>query len=237
MSKYDELHALFKTLDNQSQIYLEKYFKEAPDWLYDSIQIVNYPNNYTFIEQGSKIESITILIKGIVKGTDYPILGAMYDFMWFKSVQTFGALEYFSEEPVFNATLMTACPCTMLLIPMTVYIRWIQSDQNAMHIDACMTTKQLLYEIRRERVYIFMQGTERLTYFLILYYKQFAKNGICNIRLTRQEISDSTGLSIRTVNRSLTTLLENNCLRKSGNNLMIQREQYDNLREMLVDIL
>lgn len=237
MSKFDEVQFLLGTLDKESQDYMNNYFKDAPDWLYDSLQIVEYPSNYTFIEQGAKLDTITILVKGVVKGTAYPVFGAMYDFMWFDTVNAFGALEYFAKRQYFYASLVTASPCTMLLLPLAIYERWIQTDLNAMFIDASTTTKQLLYEIHRERVYIFMQGTERLTYFLFLYYKQFEQDGTCLLHFTRQEISDCTGLSIRTVNRGITTLLEKNCLIKSGNNLIIQKEQYQKLKEILIDIL
>ncbi|MDO5519933.1 MAG: Crp/Fnr family transcriptional regulator [bacterium] len=237
MSKYEEVQSLIETLDETSKEYLKEYFKNAPAWLYDSLQIVNYPSNYTFIEQGTKVQTITILCKGLVKGTDYPILGAMYDFMWFDPVKCFGSLEYMVKEPMFNASLITATPCTVLQLPMAIYAKWMQLDLNALYMDSSSNTSQLLYEIRRERIYIFMQGTDRLTYFLTLYYKQFASDGTCHITLTRQEISDSTGLSLRTVNRGLTTLIENECILKSGNNLVIHKQQYDRLNDMLADLL
>lgn len=233
MSNYDKVQQLLATLDTKSKKYLQEYFKNAPDWLYDSLQIVTYKSNHAFIEQGSKVQSISILVKGIVKGTDYPILGAMYDFMWFDPIKSFGCMEYFSQSPIFNATLVTATPCTMLVLPMAVYTKWIEQDINAMYMDASTTTNQLLYEIRRERVYIFMQGTDRLTYFLLLYYKQFEKRGTCQIALTRQEMSDCTGLSIRTVNRGITTLIEQGCLLKAGTSLIIHKEQYDMLQQVI----
>ena len=233
MSNYEKVQALFKTLNSDTKHYLQQYFKCAPDWLYDSLQVVTYKSNHTFIEQGEKVQSVHILVKGIVKGTDYPILGAMYDFMWFDPVKTFGALEYFADIDTFNATLVTASPCTMITLPLAAYIKWIEQDINAMRIDASTTTNQLLYEIRRERIYIFVQGTDRLTYFLLLYYKQFAIQGACQINLTRQELSDSTGLSIRTVNRGITALLEQGCLLKSGSQLVIKKQQYERLQELL----
>ena len=237
MSKYKEIQALLKTLDKKSQDYLDNYLKGAPEWVYDSFCIANYPSDYTFIKQGSTIEVISILIKGVVKGTDYPVFGVIYDFMWFDSVKAFGALEYFTKKNQFYATLVTASPCTMLLLPISIYQKWMQMDQNAMYIDASSTTNQLIYEVHRERVYIFMQGIERLTYFLILYYKQFAQDGTCVIPLTRQQISDCTGLSIRTINRGITSLIEKNYLQKTGNALVIEKEQYHHLKEMLIDIL
>lgn len=233
MLNYDKVQQLLPTLDNTSSNYLQEYFKNAPDWLYDSLQIVTYESDYVFIEQGSKVQNISILVKGIVKGTDYPILGAMYDFMWFDPIKSFGCMEYFSQSPIFNATLVTATPCTMIILPIAIYAKWIQQDNHALFMDASTTTNQLLYEIRRERVYIFMQGTDRLTYFLLLYYKQFQKRGVCQIALTRQEMSDCTGLSTRTVNRGITTLIEQGCLRKVGSILVIYKEEYRMLQQVI----
>lgn len=237
MSKYDEVQALIESLNSESKRHLTEYLKNAPDWLYDSLQIVHYPSNYLFLSQGSEVRTVSILVKGIVKGTDYPILGAMYDFMWFDPIKAFGALEYFSKQKHFNASLMTASPCTMILLPIAVYSKWMQTDINAMYMDASTTTNQLLTEINRERIYIFMQGPDRLGYFFLLYYKQFEKEGICEITLTKQQISDCTGLSIRTVNRGISILLEKECLIKAGSNLIIQKQQFEKLGELFVDLL
>lgn len=51
------------------------YFQNAPLWLLDSFQVENMPKETTFIRAGDPVDTIYFIGSGIIKGTDYRILG------------------------------------------------------------------------------------------------------------------------------------------------------------------
>ena len=161
----------------------------------------------------------------------------MYDYMWFKPVKAFGGLEVILGINEYKTTLMTTTPCTLLVVPRSVYEKWLFQDVQALRMEASTTTTSILKQTRRERVYLFMQGMDRMAYFLIHYYEQFAVGGICHLKLTRQDMSDCTGLSIKTVNRSLINLIETGCIGKSGSKIVINKDHYQELKKYMSELV
>ena len=68
-------------------------------------------------------------------------------------------------------------------------------------------------------------------------YEKYAENGILKLNADRQELSDFTGLSVRTISRSIKLLKEEKLITKKGNFFVIDSEQYAHLKEKLSLIL
>ncbi|MDO5519907.1 MAG: Crp/Fnr family transcriptional regulator [bacterium] len=236
-SKYREILTLFETLDIKTKGYMKDYFKNAPEWVYDSCSVIALDKNDIFITENSKVQNVHLLVEGFVKATDFRIQGAIYNFMWFQPVIAFGALEVLLGETTYKTTLMASTPCKMIKMPKVVYEKWVREDVNALFIESANTASHLMNQSRRERVYLFMQAVDRLAYFMINYYDQFEIDGVCQVGLTRQDLSDCTGVSSKTITRSLANLMEKGCVGKKGNKIIIGPEQYYKLSQYISDIV
>ena len=53
----------------------------------------------------------------------------------------------------------------------------------------------------------------------------------------RQELSDFTGLSEKTITRSVKKLKEDGLISREGNEIVISKEQYARLKENLTEVL
>lgn len=232
-TKQKEILALFETLEPKVKNYMKEYFKNAPEWVYDSCSIVTLDKNDIFIMEDSNVQNIYILVDGFVKATDFRIQGAIYNFMWFQPVLAFGALEVLLNEKTFKTTLMASTACRLIKLPKVVYEQWIKTDVNMLFTESSQNIWHLMNQSRRERVYLFMQAVDRLAYFMLNYYEQFEVNGNCKVKLTRQELSDCTGVSVKTITRSLANLMEHGCIGKSGNKIFITKERYTKLQEYI----
>lgn len=234
---HPQIEAVMNTLDQESFDYIRLYFKDAPDWVLDAVSVQTLKKNEVFIREGGKIQYIHMLVKGTVKATDCRIYGAMYDYMWFRPVKAFGALEVILDEKEYKTTLTANEPCTLFVLQRSVYERWMSVDNHAFKMEARTTANSLLKQTRRERVYLFMQGMDRMAYFMLHYYEQFAKDGKCRVTLTRQDISDCTGLSIKTVNRSIGTLEESGCIKRDGSHILITQKEFEELQHYVAELI
>lgn len=233
--KYKEILALFETLEPRVKEYMKEYFKHAPEWVYDSCSIINLNKNDIFITEESNVQSIYILVDGFVKATDFRIQGAIYNFMWFQPALAFGALEVLLNERTYKTTLMASTPCTLIRLPRVVYEQWVKEDVNMLFTESSQNIAHLMNQSRRERIYLFMQAVDRLAYFMMNYYEQFEQDGICTVKLTRQDLSDCTGVSVKTITRSLGNLMEHGCIGKRGNRIVITKMQYGKLQEYIAE--
>lgn len=229
----DDILNFINQLHGSAKDYINKYLSCAPEWLLDSIQIINPKKNTIFIRENTQVDSVYILADGMVKAIDYRFLGNSYDYMWFYPVKTFGGMEILLELDHFQTTLSTMTPCKMLVVPKNIFEKWMKTDINALSMEVKTMGSFLLEEAKRERVYLFMEGSSRVIYILAHLYEQTSIEKVCTIKLTHQDLADSTGLSVKTINRSLKKLEEDNYISRFGNKIMINETQYIKMNEII----
>ena len=72
---------------------------------------------------------------------------------------------------------------------------------------------------------------------LINRYEKYANHGILRLNNDRQELSDFTGLSVKTITRSVKKLKEDGLISRQGNDILVDRKQYESLKESLTEVL
>ncbi len=95
----------------------------------------------------------------------------------------------------------------------------------------------LLEQARKERLYVLLQGVERI--YLVLYkmYQSYARKGQCSLYMSRKDFTETAGVSERTVTRTLKMLEEKGCITREGWKIRITEEQYRKIRKLLEDKL
>jgi len=237
MEKANDYSELLSDLMNQlqgtSKEYLSNYLSNAPSWLLEYIQITKVKKDTIFIREETKVESIYILVEGIVKAIDYRFLGNSYDYMWFYPVISFGGMEVLLDLDQFQTTLSTMTPCTMLVIAKSLFEKWVKSDINALSMEVKSMGTFLLEEVKRERIFLFMPGFDRVVYMLTQIYEQTSESNTCTIKLTHQDLADRTGLSLKTINRSLKELELSQSIGRIGNKIIVDDTQYRKMKELI----
>lgn len=236
-SNIDKLVALKNAMRGEEKDYLNKYLLNAPMWILDSFQIVNMEKNHVFIRENSEVDMVYILVEGIVKAIDYRIFGIKYDYMRFYPVKVFGTMEILLEFERYMTTLITVTPCKMLVISKNKFEEWIKKDINALLLESKTLCAYLLEQARRERVFLFVHGIDRIILLFIEFYEQMAQNKKCILKLTRQDIADCSGLSIKTINRSVKKMQEEGYIGREGNSIIISEKQYLKMKEYISPIV
>lgn len=233
---YERLPVLAQ-LGKKRQQEVEAYFHGAPEWLIDAIKVVELKKNATFIRENEKVHEIYLIVKGTVRAADYRICGIVYDFMRVNTLEAMGGMEIVLDLPTYRATIQAVTPCLALKISKEAYERWLNTDIRALKREARTVGRYLLETDRKSRSYLFLQGADRLALYLLDLYKKYAQNGTFIISSTRQELSEMTGLCVRTVNRSVKRFYENGWITKQGNKFSINKEQYDQMNEEISKLI
>lgn len=232
MEKYlFEKVPVLKKLSQKRQKEVETFFGDAPKWLIDSIKVVNLSEETTFIQENEAVRSVYIIVKGTARAADYRIYGIIYDFMQVNSLEAMGGMEVLLDLPTYRATIQTVTPCTALEISRDCYDKWLSTDIKALKREAKTVGLYLLETDRKSRSYLFLQGADRLALHLLDMYKKYAKEDVYLVLETRQELSEKTGLCVRTVNRSIKKFYEKEWITKQGNKFSINKEQYHRMNE------
>lgn len=215
----------------------EQYFRTAPIWLMETFSVEELEEGTIFVQEGEPADMIYFIGKGLIKATDYRIYGINYDFMFFDKVYAFGGMEVIINLDRYQTTLQTATRCTVLKIPKEGFKKWLESDIIALQQESRLMGEYLLEQARDSRMLLFLQGADRVAFLLMKRYRKYAENGVLKMKGDRQELSDFTGLCVKTITRAIKKFRENGMISTQGSYIMVNREQYRRMEEMISDIL
>lgn len=230
----DKVLNLIAALDDEKRNYLNKYLENAPISILEQIDIVDMKGGTTFIYEGEEIEKIYILVDGSVKATDQYRDGVSFEYMWFKPIKVFGTMEILLDMDTYRTSLTTVTNSRFLVISRRAFEKWINHDEKALRLEAKTMGTYLLTQAKMARAFLFFEGKQRVMVFIEATLDM--NTGADSIRLSRQRIADSTGLSTRTVDRAIRELTADGYLRCRGGRLYISLEQRKRLKEATEDL-
>ncbi|MCI8898406.1 MAG: helix-turn-helix domain-containing protein, partial [Lachnospiraceae bacterium] len=91
----------------------------------------------------------------------------------------------------------------------------------------------LLEEGRNSRLFLFMQGADRLALLLVERYEKYQKNGCLHMKGSQRDLADVTGLCVKSIGRGIKKFMEDGLLTKEGKQIVINRQQYEELKRMV----
>ena len=137
----------------------------------------------------------------------------------------------------YKTSLHTVTDCIVVKVPKAQFDKWMQTDIQSLRYEAKLMGEYLLEQARNVRAFLFLQGSDRLTMLLINRYEKYADGGVLRLNNDRQELSDFTGLSVKTITRSVKKLKEDGLISRNGNYILVDRKQYESLKESLTEVL
>lgn len=217
-------------VNTEKKLQFEEYFKNAPLWVLDSLRVEVYEPGQIITQENEKADTIYFVGNGKIKATDYRVSGIAYDFMKPISLIALGGMETIMELDIYRATIQAQTKCTVVKLSRKQYEKWIYSDLETFRLEAKLTCTSLLEEERRNRLFLFLKGSDRLGMLFVELYEKYNKNGQLSIKESRQELADATGLCVKSISRAIKQLMENGLITKKGNLILIKRKQYEKLR-------
>lgn len=222
--------AAMNELEGKAKEELSTLLKNAPVWLLNACTVVDMKKGEAFINEKEPVQTVYILIKGNVKACDFRIMDVAYEFCRYNAVEILGGMELFVDCEEYMTTLICETDCQFITLPKDAFAKWMKRDGNALWFQTRKMTTYMLAENRRERAYLFLQGTDRVYLFFEFLYERMEKE-VCTTKMTRQQIADETGLSIKTINRALSKMAEEDLIMIKGRQISLNRSQYEELKE------
>lgn len=229
----NEVVELIDELHTKERDYLNNYLANAPKWLLEAFQIVRIKKGNAFIHENAYVDTVYILVEGVVKATDYRVQEIAYDYARFYPVEVFGAMEFLMGYEEYKTTLITETDCRFLRVSKDQFAKWMLTDIHAVLEQVKAMSVYLLEQVRKERLFLFLQGADRLFLLFMQIYQKSARHKVCRIRLTRKDLSNSTGLCIKTINRCVKKMEEDGYISREGRTIVIDWDQYQIIKAVV----
>ena len=97
-------------------------------------------------------------------------------------------------------------------------------------MEAKLTCASLLEEERRNRLYLFLEGADRLAVLFSEWFEKYYKIDILCFGDSRQNLADETGLCLKSISRAIKKYQAEQLIVKKGNQICIDRKQYERLK-------
>lgn len=222
-----------KDIDESRRKQFEAYFRNAPLWILNAFQVEELDKGVTFVRENEPADTIFFIVKGLIKATDYRILGASYDFMTFDKVHAFGGMEFIMDLDVYRTTLSTVTKCTIVKIPRSKFEKWMYSDIQALKHAAKSMGEYLLEESRNSRLFLFLQGSDRLALLFVERYERYNRQGLLHVKGGRQDLADETGMCLKSITRAVKKFTDEGLITKEGSRILIDKKQYEGLKKVV----
>lgn len=224
--KIDDVWAVISSCKEKTRKYLEQYLKDAPIWILSSFRMVEMDRNTVIVRENSRFDTVYILIEGVIRAVEYCNGDYNFDYSWFGPTKVIGAMETLLGNSSYVTTMETLVPCRMMAISKVLFERWIMTDIHIYHFESRAVGQELLEQARHARAFLFMNGRQRVMAFMAFTYGEICDGKEEQLNLTRQQMADSTGLSIKTVNRVVQELFQDGYIGRRGNRITISDVQH-----------
>jgi CRP/FNR family transcriptional regulator, cyclic AMP receptor protein len=185
------------------KILLHSYPSDAP------VLPVTLSAGESFIREGESCGQVYLLLSGRVSVIISQPRLSRYTVTEFKPYEFFGEYELLAGINSYLAEVKASTPCRLLAFPSEYYLQWVKNDPDFLFLRVRKIIRSLLDQTFNERTRHFLDAYGRVIQVLLRAYDM--RSGTCkNVKLdmTRAEIAERTGCSVRTVNRVIRELAQ-----------------------------
>lgn len=223
------MHSIYDKVRNIPGLNLDffnKVFKDVSNDILDTVQIVKISKGKRFVAVDEKLDTIRILLAGKVKAMEEYLTGEIFVFSRFDPPEVFGEIEALGDIDTFRASLVTEEDSVFVTLPVDVYLRILQEDTDYLLERIKIVIRRGSDEQRDTRLYLSIDGKDRMQIYFLRQYRQNAKKDLYEFRATRQQIADETGYSVKTVNRTIKKLVDEGLITLVGQKFQVRKKQY-----------
>lgn len=225
-------NSLYKEIVNTK---VKEFIKNIPKDIKERCNFKRIKKNEIVVLKEQEIEKIYIHCKGKMRVRNEFENGFIYDFATIEPISYIGAMEVMANKKFYSSTLQTITDNIILEIDKFNFIDWINKDHK-LSLDVLHFVSSQMYEqsLKTGEVLAYPAlGT--LINYLINVFESENKDEVV-LKKKREEIGSILGFSVRTVNRNLKILKDENLVFVDRKGISINKKQCEKLYEKLNSI-
>lgn len=233
-------------LQNLSKNYphLSYTFNRMPSYVSDNSFLKHYNIGDCILNKGGKPDHVYLFCNGSInvqnhfENGKYYILEENASLSLFNNMPDFiGSLAILAEAATFSITVTANSACQMIKIPRKYFLKWYNDDIELVKSVALILAKYLYKSTTNTGFLISHSVLYLLTRYIISTssLKKEAKN-LYVIPETRQALADHFCVTVRTINRNIKKLKEDNYISVANGKITFNNQQLDRLKKFIETI-
>ena len=223
---------LYKNIDNKK---VKKFIDKIPQDIKNNCRLKKVEKGKIVVLKESPIEYMYIHCKGQMKVRNEFENGFVYDFASIEPISYIGAIEIMASKDLYSSTLQATTDSIILEMNKNDFVNWIKKDQELTLDVLCFVSNSMYNQSLKTGEVLAYPALCILINYLINIFESENKDEII-IKKTREEIGSILGFSVRTINRNLKILKEENLVTVNRKGIFITKEQCKKLYKKLNSI-
>ena len=192
----------------------------------------------SLIHEDDPSHMVYYLIKGRVSVVTNQTRIARHTLTEAEAPEFFGEYEALGGMPHYIAEVRAVTPCRLISFSADAYLLWMHCDPELFFLHVRWILNSLLSQTANERSLHFLDADGKVVQFLIRAYEKGGEQPeAIRLSCTRLEIAETTGNSVRTINRAVTRLAEKRLVSVKNGKLQITAAQYEALKKEMESFL
>ena len=228
----DYLETESEPLREELRRLLAKYPAEA------QVLPLSLPAGECLIHEDDPCRMVYFLMKGRVSVITNQTRVSRYMLAESAAPEFFGEYEALGNMPLYLAEVRAVTSCRLLAFPAEVYLQWMHNDTDLFFLRVNGILNSLLNQTANERNLHFLDAVDKVVQYLIRTYEK-GEGSPATVRFsaTRMEIAETTGNSVRTINRAVGRLAEKGLVSVKNGKLQVTAAQYEALKREMKSFL
>lgn len=223
---------LYKYLENQDA---KDFIEKIPINIKNKCKLRKIEKGKLLVLKGNNIEYIYIHCQGKMQVKNEFENGFVYSFANIKPIAYIGAMEIMANKQIYSSTLQTTTECIILEMPKVDFKNWINTDHKLTLKVLNFVSSRMYEQSLKTGEVLAYPAICILTNYLINVFESQDKD-VVFLEKTREEIGSILGFSVRTINRNLKELKDENLITVNRKGISITKEQFDKLLNKLESI-
>lgn len=210
----------------------KEFIKKIPKEIKYNCKLRKIEKDKIIVLKGNDIQDIYISCEGSMQVRNEFDNGFIYSFATVNPIAYIGVMEVMANKKSYSSTLQASTDCIILEIKKDDFINWINKDQE-LTLEVLQFVSKSMYEqsLKTGEVLAYPAICILISYLINVFESE--DEDIVLLSKTREEIGSILGFSIRTINRNLKLLKEENLISVSRKGITITKEQFYKLIDKL----
>lgn len=223
---------LYRYLENQDA---KDFIEKIPINIKNKCKLRKIEKGKLLVLKGNNIEYIYIHCQGKMQVKNEFENGFVYSFANIKPIAYIGAMEIMANKQTYSSTLQTTTECIILEMQKIDFKNWINTDHKLTLKVLNFVSSRMYEQSLKTGEVLAYPAICILTNYLINVFESQDKD-VVFLEKTREEIGSILGFSVRTINRNLKELKDENLITVNRKGISITKEQFDKLLNKLESI-
>jgi len=223
MKEWGGLNTVFKTEVMSRFPIVANMISGMPERIWAECRMASLGRGEMLFKRGDVLSHVYILCSGSAVISSHDISGKEMRVVFVKEGNTIGEMEALASVKTMVYNARTYTPCEVLILSRKLFLEWIHADPSICLVMVEVLAKKLHDASNEVSEYTQYDAIVRVATLL-------SSETAGRLVMTRQEIAETCGISVRTVNRCLQRLKEEKLIEIMRGKIMMTEKHKEQLK-------